>query len=255
MTSAGDQPIIVVPCYNEEHRLDESGFLNLVMSGRVRLLFVDDGSTDGTLTSLARLRDAAHDIDLIELSQNCGKSEAVRRGLLEAINRDASVVGYFDADFATPAEELLRLIATMKGDGHLAAVFGARVARLGSTIERNYSRHYAGRVYATLASLALGVTVYDTQCGAKVFRTIPTFCEAIARPFRSTWAFDVELLDRLLRGNASVPGIPEDAFLEVPLNSWRDVRGSKLRFADGLAMIVDVLKIGINRRRGALADR
>lgn len=255
MTSAGDQPIIVVPCYNEEHRLDESGFLQLAASGHVRLLFVDDGSTDGTLTLLARLRDAAQDIDVIELSRNCGKSEAVRRGLLEAIHHGATVVGYFDADFATPAEELLRLIATMKSDEHLAVVFGARVATLGSTIERNYSRHYAGRVYATLASLALGVNVYDTQCGAKVFRAVPTFCEAIARPFRSTWAFDVELLDRLLRGNNSVPGIPIDAFLEVPLNAWRDVHGSKLRFKDCPAAIVDVLNIGINRRRRMRIDR
>jgi glycosyltransferase involved in cell wall biosynthesis len=212
MTSSGDQPIIVVPCYNEEHRLDESGFLQLATSGHVRLLFVDDGSTDGTLTLLTRLRDAAPDIDVLELTHNSGKSEAVRRGLLEAVRHGATVVGYFDADFATPAEELLRLIAVTKSDDHLAVVFGARVATLGSTIERNHSRHYVSRVYATVASLALGVKVYDTQCGVKVFRVVPTFCAAISRPFRSTWAFDVELLDRLLRGDKSVPGIPIGSF-------------------------------------------
>ena len=62
------------------------------------------------------------------------------------------------------------------------------MARLGSSIERNALRHYLGRAYATLASMALGITVYDTQCGAKVFRVNDTFVAALAEPFRSSWA-------------------------------------------------------------------
>jgi dolichyl-phosphate beta-glucosyltransferase len=128
-------------------------------------------------------------------------------------------------------------------------VFGSRVARLGSSIERNAWRHYLGRAYATVASIALGITVYDTQCGAKVFRVNETLVAALAEPFRSSWAFDVELLGRLLRGTPSTPGEPVTSFVEVPLDTWRDVAGSKLRVAPALGALADLVTIARNRRR------
>ena len=130
-------------------------------------------------------------------------------------------------------------------------MFGARVAMLGSAIERTHVRHYLGRVYATAASLALGVDVYDTQCGAKVFRVNPSLLAAIEQPFNSQWAFDVELLGRLLKGSATTPGIPVEAFLEVPLNSWRDVKGTHLRTIDGLATVMQLVSIGRHHRKPA----
>ena len=249
MTSVDALPVIIIPCYNEEYRLDESGLLQLAESGLVRLLFIDDGSTDDTWAVLTRLGDGSGAINVIRLSQNCGKGEAVRRGFLESSKHAATIIGYYDADLATPPDELLRLVSIMQADERLAAVLGSRVAMLGSKIERTATRHYVGRVYATLASVALGAVIYDTQCGAKVFRVNPTFLEAISRPFSSAWGFDVELLIRLLRGNSSVPRISLDAFREVPLSSWRDVNGSKLRFVDGVSAFLHLFAIGIGRRR------
>ena len=128
--------------------------------------------------------------------------------MLMAVRNGAPVVGYYDADLATPPSELLRLAQTMRAASQPAGAFGCRVARLGSAIERNALRHYLGRTYATVASMALGVTVYDTQCGAKLFRVNETFAAALSEPFRSSWAFDVELLQRLLRGTATTPADP-----------------------------------------------
>ena len=81
-----------------------------------------------------------------------------------------TIVGYFDADLATPVAELERLLAVIGKDPQLEAVLASRVALLGHSIQRKPTRHYLGRLYATAASLALGVAVYDTQCGAKLFR-------------------------------------------------------------------------------------
>ena len=74
-------PVVVIPCFNEEHRIDERAFLDLVEKGEVRLLFVDDGSTDGTRALLERLSRQSDGISVLELPRNEGKAEAVRRGL------------------------------------------------------------------------------------------------------------------------------------------------------------------------------
>jgi hypothetical protein len=101
-------------------------------------------------------------------------------------------------------------------------------------------RHVLGRVFATLASSVLDVSVYDSQCGAKVFRAEivePVF----SQPFLTRWLFDLELLARLrnLKGAAKF----ESSTREVPLRRWRDVSGSKLTVADMLAVPRELMKL------------
>jgi dolichyl-phosphate beta-glucosyltransferase len=247
--TVGEPTVIVVPCFNEERRLDARAFRGMAATGEVRLLFVDDGSTDATPRLLADLAELSEGIEVFTLERNTGKAEAVRRGLLVALRGGATTVGYYDADLATPPEELLRLVRTLDSRPDLMGVFGSRVARLGSSIERSAWRHYLGRAYATVASMALGITVYDTQCGAKVFRVNGAFADALAEPFRSSWAFDVELLHRLLRGSPSAPGMPVTSFVEVPLEAWFDITGSKMRLAPALAALADLASIARDRVR------
>ncbi|MGD0254938.1 MAG: glycosyltransferase [Acidimicrobiales bacterium] len=248
-------PVVVVPCYNEASRLDETSFLELARCGRVKLLFVDDGSTDQTAEVLRRLTKEAGVLDVLSLPTNVGKAEAVRAGMRCAMHSGATVVGYCDADLSTPPRELVRLLDRLESDRRLVAVFGSRVARLGSRIERTAFRHYAGRLYATLASAALGMTVYDTQCGAKVFRATPALVAALDVPFSSPWGFDVVLCHRLRAGTESCAGLPDEAFLEEPLEQWHDVRGSKLNLSGTLRAVADVLGIGLARVARRIRDR
>jgi glycosyltransferase involved in cell wall biosynthesis len=240
-----DPPVVlVVPCYNEERRIDTGAFLEFARSGRAHLLFVDDGSTDGTARVLSALRDAAPEqVGVLALERNRGKAEAVRSGLRRALDGGASIVGYFDADLSTPPDEVLRLVDVIAGHGELVGVFGSRVARLGARIERHAVRHYLGRVFATAASWVLQVPVYDTQCGAKCFRASPAIRAALDEPFVSRWAFDVELLGRLLAGAPGVVPVGVDAFVEVPLERWRDVGGSKLGLRAMGGAAVDLARV------------
>jgi len=241
--------VVVVPCFNEEHRLDEKAFAALAAGGRLRLLFVDDGSSDGTGEVLGRMAEGCPGVEVLSLGANGGKAEAVRRGMQRAVAGGAEVVAYYDADMATPPDELERLVGVLRAHDDLVGVFGSRVARLGSIIERRALRHYLGRIYATLASYALGISVYDTQCGAKVFRVDARLARALTTPFRSSWAFDVELLHRLLVGGQGVDPVPVGALLEVPLTAWRDVSGSKLRLGAALRALGELASVARRRPR------
>ncbi len=229
------QVILAIPCYNEEARLQPQELRRVLDDSRMSLLFVDDGSTDGTLGLLETVAaDMAGRAEVLALAENRGKAEAVRAGLLRGIELGASVVGYSDADLATPVPELHRL-ANVLVSSRVDAVIGSRVATLGSKIDRSVARHYLGRVFATAASLVLGERIYDTQCGAKLFRVSDTLRRALAEPFASRWAFDVELLGRLLHADLQV--------LEVPLVEWKDVPGSKLRVTSMMRAGLDLLAI------------
>ncbi|HWE22810.1 MAG TPA: glycosyltransferase [Myxococcales bacterium] len=215
---------IVIPCFNEAHRLPAERAQALAHQPGIRLLLVDDGSTDGTALLLERIcRAVPGRARLLRLERNVGKAEAVRHGLLEALESGSDFVGYLDADFATPGEEMVRILQLLQG-GRAQVAMGSRVALLGTSIERKPSRHYLGRFFATFASLILKLPVYDTQCGAKAFRASPLLVSVLEEPFHARWAFDVELIGRLLAAGLT----PRD-FVEVPLQRWVDVQGSRLR--------------------------
>ncbi|MBN2360351.1 MAG: glycosyltransferase [Deltaproteobacteria bacterium] len=240
---------IVLPCYNEQQRLQLDLFDELLQTPWLRLLFVDDGSDDGTGQRLqAYCRRRAGRAELLTLPRNGGKAEAVRAGMIKALDQGAEVVGYVDVDFATPVSEVVRVIEVMEQRG-VPVAMGARVSLLGTSIERSPVRHYLGRVFATAASLLLRLRVYDTQCGAKFFRRSPVLRAALEQPFASRWAFDVELIGRLLEGRDGAAPLSPEAFLEVPLQRWADVGGSKLKPLGMLRTGIELLLIGVRHNR------
>jgi hypothetical protein len=244
----------VVPCHDEESRLDTGAFMRLADARRdIDVLFVDDGSEDGTrgvLESLAQKRPRRFEV--LSLPINRGKAEAVRQGLLRALAERPSFVGYLDADLATSIDEMCRLSDLLRSRD-VDVVLGTRLSMLGRHIERDHVRHYLGRVFASAASLTLRLRVYDTQCGAKVFRAMPALEAALDSPFLSRWAFDVELLGRLLSGGPNDEPVAAERIVEEPLLTWRDVPGSKLSLGAMAGAPVDLVRIAIdlaNRRSG-----
>jgi glycosyltransferase involved in cell wall biosynthesis len=241
--------VVVIPCYNERDRLDLREVGRLLDSGLLRILFVDDGSSDGTGEMLADLCCRFDPlVQVHNLASNSGKAEAVRQGMLAALEQSVEYVGYLDADFATPAAEFERLITSLATSPDLSAVLGARVAMLGVHIDRRPLRHYLGRVFATGASLVLGMQVYDTQCGAKIFRVSPRLRDALRDPFVSRWVFDVELLSRLTADCYASRALELSEMREVPLEQWRDVGGSKVSALDAVRMARDLRTIWRDRR-------
>ncbi len=251
--------VIIVPCYNEEQRLNTAAFRAFVSENpSVAFLFVDDGSTDGTRALLGELNcEDGDSFMVLHLERNSGKAEAIRRGMQEASRLEPTLAGYWDADLATPLDAILDFMAHLDAHPEVAMVFGARVKLLGRQIVRRAWRHYFGRIFATLASCSLGIGIYDTQCGAKLFRMSPTIDWLFEQPFCSRWIFDVEVLARFLHKlRADKQGLVDDLIHEIPLVRWEDVPGSKVRPLDALRAIYELWMIHrIWRRKRALRDR
>jgi dolichyl-phosphate beta-glucosyltransferase len=235
--------MMVVPCYNEELRLPASDFRQFLCESRFQFVFVDDGSRDKTLDRLESVREGNEDrVFVLRSPANQGKAEAVRMGINFALDQGADFVGYWDADLATPLEAIPQFMAIFENRPDLDMVFGARVKLLGRHVHRQISRHYLGRVFATVVSTLLRLPIYDTQCGAKIFRVRPGTPKLTAEPFRSRWVFDVELLARYI-GQLGSAQMAAQRIYEFPLDSWEDVGGSKVKPLDFFVAMRDVTLI------------
>jgi hypothetical protein len=135
-------------------------------------------------------------------------------------------------------------------------VFGSRVRLLGRNVERAWLRRILGRCFAAVVFVILRLPVYDTQCGAKLFRLTPTLREIFAAPFTTRWIFDVEIIARLiaLRRREGGPE-PAECIYELPLHIWRHVGGSKVRLADFGRVATDLWRVQRFLRRARAPSR
>jgi dolichyl-phosphate beta-glucosyltransferase len=240
---------IVIPCYNERQRLNLAAFEEFLLNASVDFVFVDDGSTDGTSELLESLRNRRPDrVEILVFEKNQGKGEAVRQGIEWALERKFDFVGFWDSDLATPLYAIQQLMEIFEKYPQIDLILGSRVQLLGHNVRRRAVRHYLGRIFATVVSLLLRLPVYDTQCGAKIFRVVPETRELTAQRFKSRWVFDVELIQRFISRTGSAARAAARMY-EYPLDSWNDVAGSKVKPLDFLIAFRDVVRIYLAYRR------
>lgn len=239
---------VVIPCYNEAERLpvrEYEEYLRCADNSGIRLLFVNDGSRDKTLDVLIALKGRhPNQVDVLDLQPNRGKAEAVRQGMLKAIaSGNAGATGFWDADLATPLAQIQDMLNLLSSRPELDLVIGSRVRLLGRDIQRKAIRHYLGRCFATVVSQLLQLPVYDSQCGAKLFRVNPDLSKVLAQPFRSRWVFDVEILTRFLELQGGDVEQMKKRLYEYPLPKWTDVAGSKVHLLDFFRSFGEIAEI------------
>lgn len=232
---------IVIPCYNEADRLPVDNFKGFIKRfPDICFCFVNDGSSDNTGQVLEELA-GKETVTVINLETNQGKAEAVRSGINYYHSRQGfELVGYWDADLATALDEIPRFMEIFDQRPHVQLVCGARLRKMGSEIERDWYRHYLGRVFASLVGLITGLPVYDSQCGAKLMKT-PLATDIFHEPFITRWLFDVELLMRIITERGKEETLK--AVFEIPLNGWQDKKGSKVTFLQFLRTPWEIFKI------------
>ena len=232
---------IVIPCYNEEKRLDkERMFSFLKLNKNVLLCYVNDGSSDHTIDVLNEIKtNYPANVEAISTIANVGKAEAVRTGILHCNTHfKHQKIAYLDADLATTLEECYEISKLVENETVFA--FGSRIKKIDTHIQRKGYRFLIGRIIATFISRQLNLGVYDTQCGCKIFKS--NLSEKIfTEKFISKWLFDVELFHRIIK----IYGVEKmcEIAKEAPLKSWIDYDDSKVKMTYFFKLWIDLYHI------------
>ncbi|MFI7408625.1 glycosyltransferase [Streptomyces sp. NPDC049627] len=231
---------VVIPAYNEEHRLTTTldAVTDYLTAHPTRwpdweIVVADDGSTDAT-GHLVTARDHPR-VRLVTAPRNRGKGHALRLGVAASRGRRVLVT---DADLATPIEELERLDKAL-GEGNSAAI-GSRSAP-GATIgDRQHPlRELLGRAGNFLIRRTVVPGIRDTQCGFKLYDGDHARA-AYAASRVDGWAIDVEVLRHLHRAGLTVA--------EVPVR-WSHRPGSKVTPLDYARALTEITRIALRSVR------
>ena len=224
---------IIIPAYNEEGRIERTVrayhqfFSEKQQQNNLafELVIVLNGCKDKTLRVVEQVRnDLGSQIIVINLRE-AGKGLAIKTGFADALTRENDLIGFVDADMATAPTAFYDLIMNINNaDGVIASRYmpGAKI-----TPERPAYKRWGSRlIYEPYVWLLFGLSYYDYQCGAKLFKR--AVIERITPQLTvAQWAFDVELL-YLCKKNGFI-------IKEVP-TVWHDQADSKLTLRGGLRM-------------------
>tara|TARA_R110001592_G_scaffold61993_4_gene189426 strand:- start:2068 stop:2799 length:732 start_codon:yes stop_codon:yes gene_type:complete len=234
---------IVIPSFNEETRILTDDFIDFADCNKdFHFLFVNDGSTDKTLNVLKNIVDKSEQMSLLDLPLNCGKAEAIRKGMeISLAKNEFDFLGYLDADLAIPLNELLRL--KKLSESNYEFIFSSKKNTPNNKLEVKFKRFFIGRTLSKMVGLSLKLDVYDTQCGCKLMSN--KIAQVVFKePFISSWLFDIELFWRIMNNFGKEFFVSSSK--EVPVKKLIDRGSSRIKIADLISLPYEFLKIHLH---------
>jgi len=227
--------LLLIPAYNEERRIepvlrDYAGYFKEHYQGKFQLVVVLNGCTDDTLGVVRRVSADYPAVSALEFPDAIGKGGALIEGLKLAPLAD--LIGYVDADGATPPRAFHELVKHISG---VDCVIGSRwLPGAVLHVEQSGQRRFASRAFHLIVQLFFWMNIRDTECGARVMRR-----EAVEKIHSSLriadMAFDINLLYSLKRAGYRIREVPTE---------WTDKIGSKVTLVGtSLVMFLSVVRI------------
>ena len=212
---------IIMPAYNEEKRIgptleDYLGFFKgLKKAGELdfEIVVVLNACVDNTRRVVEKF--ACEELIILDFEKG-GKGFAIVEGWKDALERDAEVIGFVDADGATSAEAFYDLIRNISGfDGVIANRWDKKS---NVVVAQTLLRKILSRGFNLIVRSLFLFPHRDTQCGAKIF-TRDLVRKVYPKLGASEWSFDVDLLFYARREGARILSIP---------TVWHDKKDSKI---------------------------
>jgi glycosyltransferase involved in cell wall biosynthesis len=227
--------LLLIPAYNEEDRIepvlrDYAHYFQEQYPGKFQLVVVLNGCTDDTAGVVRRVGKEYPSVSALEFTEPIGKGGALIEGLKLAPLAD--LIGYVDADGATPPWAFHDLVRHIEG---VDCVIGSRwLPGAVLHVEQSGRRQFASRIFHLVVQCLFQMNLHDTQCGAKVMRR-----EAVEKVHSSLriadMAFDINLLYSLKRAGYRIREVPTE---------WTDKLGTKVTlFRTSLTMFLSALRI------------
>lgn len=241
---------VVLPAHNEEARIDRTlrRYRDGLPHPDTRFWVALDGCVDGTAEVVRRHAEADGRVGLLHLPK-LGKGGALLEAFRRCAEGPAEVIGFVDADGATPPAELERLRAVVEA-GADGAIASRRHPSACTPGDRPLTRRVTSAGFALGIRRLFGVPFADTQCGAKVLRA--DLVQRVAPLLSSRdFLFDVDLLVTARQLGYRIAEVP---------TVWVDQAGSRLHARrDTQRMLVSSLRLWLHHRvipvQGGLEDR
>lgn len=225
---------VIVPCHNEEGNVAECASRITDMGAGTEIIFVDDGSTDGTRAAVGAIMDRDDRVRLVAYDTNHGKANAVRAGFDAAAN---DVLMILDADMTVPPEDLPKFLAPLQR-GVAEFVNGSRLIYPMEGRAMPAANFAGNKAFCLLISWVLRQRVSDTLCGTKAL--LKRDYELMPLTGRDRWG-DFDLLFGAARLKLRILEIPVHYRERVAGESKMDVRRDGLLFlracVDGWRML------------------
>jgi dolichyl-phosphate beta-glucosyltransferase len=220
---------VVVPAYNEVHIIGKTlESIQRYCKDRCHtyeILVAADG-TDGTRESVALLAAKDSRIRVIGTPERRGTGRGIRKAITLA---KGQIIGFVDADYKTPIEELEKLLPEF--DHGYDVVIGSR-AVTGAVVEipQPLHRKLGSRAFALVMHCVIGLwNIRDTQCGFKFFRRQVAH-DLFGRQMVDGYMFDVEILYLAERSGYRIKEVgvrwrdDADSRLELVAGNWRNAK-------------------------------
>jgi glycosyltransferase involved in cell wall biosynthesis len=207
---------IVIPAHNEEARIGRTldAYLERLTDPELRFIVALDACTDDTAAVVGERMRRDGRVELLPLPK-LGKGGVIREAFARS---DADLVGFVDADGATPPRELIRLAEAAQAPRADGAIASRRHPAAVLPVSRPLSRRVVSTGFAVGVRTLLGLPYADTQCGAKV---LTRECVERIMPHVSVsdLSFDVDLLLAARRHGQRIVELP---------TVWIDRAGSRV---------------------------
>jgi glycosyltransferase involved in cell wall biosynthesis len=155
---------VVVPVHDEERSVallfDELQAALEPLARAWEVIFVDDGSIDGTFGALTRLHSQHDEVSVVRLRRNFGKAAALQAGFIQA---RGEVVVTIDGDLQDDPAEIPRLLAKLEEGFDL--VSGWKAKR-----QDPWTRRFLSKIFNFTAGRVSGLHLHDMNCGFKAYR-------------------------------------------------------------------------------------
>ena len=227
---------IIIPAHNEEKRIGKTlenyflYFKNLKKNKILdfKIIVVLNACKDNTLEVVEKYK--CRELKILDFEQG-GKGFAITQGFKEALQKDWELIGFIDADMATPPNAFYGLIRNIKNS---QGIIADRWDKRSKVDPQTFFRRILSRGFNLIVRSLFFIPHRDTQCGAKLFRK-DLLKRILPKLGSSEWSFDVDLLFYARRERAKIKSIP---------TMWDDQKGSKVNWKKTpITMFLSIIRL------------